>query len=65
MRVRYDAETGTLVAVFREAEVAESDEERPGFILGYDQDGQPVAIEALDASHRIDDPRRVQFTEAA
>lgn len=65
MRVRYDAETGTLVAVFREAEVAKSDEERPGFILDYDQDGQPVAIEALDASHRIDDPRRVQFTEAA
>jgi uncharacterized protein YuzE len=65
MKVSYDAETDTLVIVFREAVVAESDEEKPGFILDYDEDGEMVAVEVLDASRRIEDPRRVQFTEVA
>ena len=65
MKVSYDAETDTLVIVFREAVVAESDEEKPGFILDYDEDGEMVAVEVLDASRRIEDPRSVQFTEVA
>lgn len=65
MKVSYDPETDTLVIVFREAVVAESDEEKPGFILDYDEDGEMVAVEVLDASRRIEDPRRVQFTEVA
>lgn len=65
MKVSYDPETDTLVIVFREAAVVESDEEKPGFILDYDEDGALVAVEVLDASRRIEDPRKVQFTEVA
>lgn len=65
MKVSYDPETDTLVIVFREAPIADSDEEKPGFILDYDEAGDLVAVEVLDASRRIEDPRRVQFTEVA
>ncbi len=65
MKVSYDPETDTLVIVFREAAVVESDEEKTGFILDYDEDGELVAFEVLDASRRIEDPRKVQFTEVA
>jgi uncharacterized protein YuzE len=65
MNVSYDSETDTLVIVLREAAIAESDEEKPGFILDYDEDGGLVAVEVLDASTRVADPRRVVFTEVA
>jgi uncharacterized protein YuzE len=65
MKVSYDAGTDTLTIIFREANVSESDEEKPGLILDYDSDGEIVALEVLDASKRIADPRKVQFTEVA
>ncbi len=65
MNVSYDPETDTLVIVFRDAPIADSDEEKPGFILDYDEAGELVAVEVLDASRRIEDPRRVHFTEVA
>jgi len=65
MKVSDDPETDTLVIVFREAAVVESDEEKTGFILDHDEDGELVAVEVLDASQRIEDPRSVQFTEVA
>ena len=61
MKVLYDARTDTLTVVFREAQVAESDEGKPGVILDYDRDGYIVSIEVLDASLRVEDPRTVTF----
>ncbi len=40
MRIRYDAETDTLLVILREGPVAESDEDKPGTILDYDAEGQ-------------------------
>jgi hypothetical protein len=37
MRVEYDGETDTLTATLREGIVAESDEDKPGVILDYDE----------------------------
>ncbi|MFN2398561.1 MAG: DUF2283 domain-containing protein [Gemmatimonadaceae bacterium] len=59
MKVNYDARTDTLTVVLRDAPVTESDEDKPGVILDYDDDGNLVSIEILDASTRVTDPRSV------
>lgn len=59
MRVNYDAKTDTLTVIFREGPVAESDEEKPGVILDYDEAGNIISIEVLDASRRVEEPRKV------
>ncbi|MEX0697318.1 MAG: DUF2283 domain-containing protein [Dongiaceae bacterium] len=64
MKVAYDPEVDVLRIVLNEAPVAESDEDKPGVILDYDRDGNVVAIEILDASKRVEDPRRVEYAEA-
>lgn len=62
MKATYDARTDTLSIVLRsDARVAESDEEKPGIILDYDQDGNLVSLEILDASKRVSDARRFEF----
>jgi uncharacterized protein YuzE len=65
MKITYDADTDTLTVVLKESAVAESDEEKPGVILDFDDAGDVVGFEILDASHRVTDPRRVEFTEVA
>jgi len=59
MKARYDEETDTLTLLFREAPVAESDEDKPGVILDYDANGNLVSLEVLDASRRVEEPRTV------
>ena len=59
MKVTYDAATDTLTVIFRDAAVAESDENKPGVILDYDDAGNLVSIELLDASKRVHEPRSV------
>jgi uncharacterized protein YuzE len=59
MKVNYDVKTDTLTVIFRDVPVAESDEEKPGVILDYDEEGNIVSIEVLDASRRVEDPRKV------
>jgi uncharacterized protein YuzE len=44
-----------------EAAVAEGDEDKPGIILDYDQDGNLVSLEILDASKRVTETRRIEF----
>ncbi len=62
MKITYDAATDTLSVVLKDTPVAESDEEKPGFILDYDEAGDLVGFEVLDASQRVTDPRDVQFS---
>jgi len=63
MRVTYDGRTDTLTMLLREGvQVAESDEEKPGVILDYDAAGEIVAIEVLEASRRVTEARRVDFS---
>ena len=61
MKITYGPETDTLTIVFKQGPVAESDEERPGVILDYDDVGDVLGIEILDASHRVEDPRTIEF----
>ena len=41
--------------------VAESDEDKPGVILDYDDRGDLVSLEILDASRRVTDAARIEY----
>ena len=65
MKVVYDQRTDTLSVVLREgAPVAESDEQKPGVILDYDEQGNLISLEILDASTRVTEARSVEFQMA-
>ena len=53
MKVRYDRKVDVLYITFSEKKIKESDEDKPGIILDYAQDGSIVGLEILDASKRI------------
>jgi uncharacterized protein YuzE len=66
VKVAYDSRTDTLTVILREgAAVAESDEDKPGVILDYDDRGNLVSLEILDASTRVTEARRVDFQTSA
>jgi len=61
MKVIYDRETDTLTIIFAETPVAESDEDKPGVILDYDEKGNLVLLEILDASRRVTVPGKIEY----
>ena len=62
MKVSYDPITDTLTVIFKEeTPVAESDEDKPGVILDYDNDGNLVSLEIMDASKRVTQTRKIEF----
>jgi len=61
VKVTYDPEVDILRIVLRDAAIDESDEDKPGVILDYAEDGTLVGLEILDASQRVQDPRSVEY----
>jgi uncharacterized protein YuzE len=61
MKVECDSATDTLTVTLRQGELVESDEDKPGLILDYDEVGNLLSIEVLDASRRVEEPRSVPF----
>ncbi len=61
MNVTYAPRTDTLTLILKPGPVAESDEDKPGIILDYDDHGDLVSLEILDASKRIPDFATIQF----
>ena len=62
MKVSYDPKTDTLSFILKEnAAVVESDEEKPGVILDYDERGDLVSMEILDASRRVTETQKMEF----
>ncbi len=64
MKVIYDRETDTLTVIFADTPVAESDEDKPGVILDYDEKGNLVSLEILDASRRVSVPSKIEYQVA-
>jgi uncharacterized protein YuzE len=62
MKITYDPEVDVLRIMFSNTQIEESDEEKPGVIFDYDQDGNIVGLEILDASVRMDNPRSVEYS---
>ena len=65
MKIQYDEHTDTLTVVLRQgAKVVESDEEKPGLILDYDEAGQLVSLEILDVSKHGTEAKKIEFSLA-
>lgn len=57
MKIIYDPEVDALHIRLTDAPIEESDEETPGVILDFDEAGQIVGFEILNASTRVQNPR--------
>ncbi|MEX0660716.1 MAG: DUF2283 domain-containing protein [Balneolaceae bacterium] len=61
MDIRFDKEADAIYLRFSDAKVFLSDEEKPGIIIDYDQQGGVVGIELLDASKRTENPSKINY----
>jgi len=61
MKVNYDSKTDILTIIFTDTLVAESDEDKSGVILDYDEKGNLVSLEILDASRRVSVPSKIEY----
>ena len=62
MKITYDPRTDTLTVILKEGvQVAESDEDKPGVILDYDDEGNLLSFEVLNASRRVTDARKIEY----
>ena len=65
MKINYDPEVDILRIIFNDNAIEESDEDKPGIILDYDDQGNVVGLEILDASQRMPNPRSVEYAVSA
>ena len=60
MKIVYDQASDVRIT-FSESAIDESDEDKPGIIVDYDEDGNIVGLEVLNASSRVENPRALDF----
>jgi uncharacterized protein YuzE len=60
MKVTYDPIVDVLRIIFNGALIEESNEDKPGVILDYDENGKIVGLEVLNASQMMDNPRSIE-----
>jgi len=61
MKVKYDKEVDVLYISFSDHPVVESEEDKPGVILDYDEKGSIIGIEVLNASKQIQQPQKFEY----
>ena len=54
MKAKYDAEVDVLTIIWNNAPIEESESISPGVIIDYDQAGNVIGIEILNASRKIE-----------
>ena len=64
MKVKYDSKLDILRIKFSDKPVAESDEDRKGIIIDYDEEGNILGIEIMSASKKIINPKLVEYEVA-
>ncbi len=64
MKVKYDKEVDILYIKLSDAPIKESDENKPGVILDYAEDGVIVGIEILNASIKMPQPNILEHEVA-
>jgi uncharacterized protein YuzE len=64
MKVKYDKEVDVLYIQFSDSKIKESDEEKSGIILDYDNEGSIVGIEVLNASKKMKNINKVEYEVA-
>lgn len=61
MKIKYDKEVDIINIQFSDAEIFETDEDKPGVIIDYDKNGNIVEIEVLNASKNIYQPTKIEY----
>lgn len=61
MKLSYDKEVDVVYIKFSDRDVYESNEDQEGFIIDYDNDGNVVGLEILEASRKMDFPNKFEY----
>ncbi|MBK7871308.1 MAG: DUF2283 domain-containing protein [Saprospiraceae bacterium] len=64
MKIKYDQSLDVLYIRLSDAPIEESDSEKPGIIIDYDENGAIVAIEILNASQKMPLPTKFEYEVA-
>lgn len=64
MVIKYDKESDIIYIQFSENKIVESDEDKPGVILDYGENGEIVGIEVLNASKQTQLPNGIKYEVA-
>ena len=61
MKITYHQDVDILRILLNDSDIEESDEDRPGVIIDYDEQGNVVGMEILDASRCVENPREIEY----
>ena len=61
MKIKYNQQLDILYIRFNEEKIAESDSEKSGVVLAFDNKGGIVAIEILNASRKMPQPTKFEY----
>ncbi len=64
MKIKYDKGVDILYIQFSDSKIEETDEERPGIIIDYDNLGNIIGIEVLNASQKMPQPMKLEYEVA-
>jgi uncharacterized protein YuzE len=64
MVVKYDKESDVIYIQLSENKVFESEEDKPGIILDYGENGEIVGVEILNASEKTSQPNGIVYEVA-
>jgi len=64
MKVKYNKEVDVLYISFSDNPIIESEEDKPGITLDYDDKGSIIGIEVLNSSKQILQPQKFGYEVA-